>query len=56
MGLQLIARQGQDARLLALAHAVAHLYQTVACWDPKLERFVVVISHSPVHRPGDLLE
>jgi CRISPR-associated protein Csx3 len=40
---------------MALAHAVAHLYQFVACFDPKLERFVVAISHAPDVRPGDLI-
>ena len=41
---------------MALAHAVAHLYQFVACFDPKLGRYVVAISHTPDYRPGDLLE
>ncbi len=40
---------------MALAHAVGHLYQFVACFDPKLERFVVAISHAPDVRPGDLI-
>jgi CRISPR-associated protein Csx3 len=40
---------------MALAHSVAHLYQFVACFDPKLERFVVAISHAPDVRPGDLI-
>lgn len=40
---------------MALAHAVAHLYQFVACYDPKMGKYVVVISHTPDRRPGDLL-
>lgn len=40
---------------MALAHAVAHLYQFVACYDPKISRYVVVISHAAGMRPGDLL-
>ena len=40
---------------MALAHAVAHLYQFVGWFDPKLARFVVVISHAVDVRPGDLL-
>jgi len=40
---------------MALAHAVAHLYQFVACFDPKMGKFVVVISHTPGLRPGDLI-
>lgn len=41
---------------MVLAHAVAHLYQFVACYDPKIARYVVAISHTPDFRPGDLLE
>ena len=41
---------------MALAHAVAHLYEFVACMDPKLARHVVAISHTPDYRPGDLIE
>ena len=41
---------------MALAHAVAHLYQFAACFDPKLARYVVAISHAATPRPGDLLE
>jgi CRISPR-associated protein Csx3 len=40
---------------MALAHAVAHLYGWVACFDPKLGRYVVVISHDPGFKPCDLL-
>src|SRR2546426_926275 len=41
---------------MALAHAVAHLYGYVACFDPKLGRYVVAISHDPSLRPGDLID
>lgn len=41
---------------MALAHAVAHLYGYVACYDPKLEGYVVAISHDPLARPGQLLQ
>jgi CRISPR-associated protein Csx3 len=41
---------------MALAHQVAHLYGFVAWRDPKLEKYVVAISHDPAVRPGDLLE
>lgn len=40
---------------MALAHAVAHLFEVVACWDPKLSGYVVAISHGREHRPGDLI-
>jgi len=40
---------------MALAHGVAHLYQFVACFDPKIGKYVVSISHTPGIRPGDLL-
>lgn len=40
---------------MALAHAVAHLYGYVACYDPKLEGYVVCISHDPARQVGQLL-
>ncbi|MGJ5818179.1 CRISPR-associated protein Csx3 [Paludibaculum fermentans] len=40
---------------MALAHAVAHLYGYVACFDPKLQGYVVAISHDPAFRPGALI-
>ena len=40
---------------MALAHSVAHLYQFVACYDPKLEKYVVAISHTPDFQPGALI-
>ena len=40
---------------MALAHAVAHLYGYVACYDPKLKGYVVAISHHPGYHPGQLL-
>lgn len=39
-----------------IAHAVAHRYQAVAIFDPKLERYVVAIAHGPAFQPGDLIE
>ncbi len=41
---------------MALAHSVAHLYGAVAMKDPKLGKFVVVISHRPDLRIGTLLD
>ncbi|MBL8237408.1 MAG: hypothetical protein JNM66_08320 [Bryobacterales bacterium] len=41
---------------MALAHSVAHLYQFVACLDPKIAKFVVAISHTPSFQPGDCIE
>ncbi len=40
---------------MALAHHVAHLYGVVACFDPKLGKYVVAISHDPSYSPGDLI-
>jgi CRISPR-associated protein Csx3 len=40
---------------IAIGHAVAHLFGFVACFDPKLDKFVVCVSHDPGVRPGDLL-
>lgn len=40
---------------MTLAHAVAHLYGVVACFDPKLNGYVVAISHDPRWAVGDLI-
>jgi CRISPR-associated protein Csx3 len=41
---------------MALAHAVAHLYGYVAVFDPKLEKYVVAISHDPSLTVGVLID
>ena len=41
---------------ILLGHALSHLYKAVAVWDPKLQKFVVVIGHSPSYAIGDLLD
>ncbi len=41
---------------MAICHAIAHLYEVVACFDPKLAKYVVAVSHSPAYRPGDLID
>jgi CRISPR-associated protein Csx3 len=40
---------------MAVAHAVGHLFQCVACFDPKLNSYVVAIAHGRDFRPGQLL-
>ncbi|MBU4580291.1 CRISPR-associated protein Csx3 [Patescibacteria group bacterium] len=41
---------------LAIGHAVSHLYGAVAVFDPKMNKYVISVSHNPEHRPGDLVE
>ncbi len=41
---------------VAIAHAVAHIYEVVAVFDPKLGKYVVSVSHTPNFRPGDLID
>lgn len=40
---------------VVLTHHLAHLYEVVGVYDPKLGKYVVSISHSPNHKVGDLL-
>ena len=40
---------------MTIAHAVAHLVQAVACFDPKLNGYVVAIAHGPEHSVGELI-
>ncbi len=43
--------------VVVIAHAIGHLYETVACFDPKLgNRYVVSISHGTTYRLGDLID
>lgn len=41
---------------MALAHAVAHLFGFVAVFDPKLQKYVVAVSHNPELPVGALIE
>lgn len=41
---------------VTIAHAVAHLYEVVAVFDPKLGKYVVSVSHTADYRPGDLID
>lgn len=39
----------------AIAHHVSHLYGAISVFDPKLQQYVVTISHSPKYRLGDCI-
>lgn len=41
---------------MVIAHALGHLYGAVACFDPKLSKYVVAIAHGGVYRVGDLVD
>jgi len=41
---------------IAIAHAVAHLYEVVGVFDPKLGKYVVAVSHGTTYKPGDLID
>jgi CRISPR-associated protein Csx3 len=41
---------------VTIAHAVAHLYEVVAVFDPKLAKYVVATSHGVDHSVGDLID
>lgn len=41
---------------MVLAHKLAHLYQAVACFDPKLSKYVVAIAHGGNYAVGDLID
>ncbi|MUG95753.1 CRISPR-associated protein Csx3 [Scytonema sp. UIC 10036] len=40
----------------AIAHKVAHLYGAVGCFDPKLGKYVICITHNPAYKLGDLID
>jgi len=41
---------------VVIAHAIAHLYETVAVFDPKLGKYVVSVAHSAQFKVGDLID
>jgi CRISPR-associated protein Csx3 len=41
---------------MVLAHKLAHLFQAVACFDPKMSKYVVAIAHGDKHAVGDLID
>ena len=41
---------------MVIAHKVSHLYGAVACFDPKLAKYVVAVSHNPAYKVGDLID
>ena len=41
---------------MVLAHKLGHLYQAVACFDPKLSKYVVAIAHGDKFTVGDLID
>lgn len=41
---------------IAIAHAVAHLYEVIGVFDPKIGKYVVAVSHGSKHQPGDLVD
>lgn len=41
---------------MVMAHGLSHLYQAVACYDPKLSKYVVAIAHGNKYSVGDLID
>lgn len=41
---------------VVIAHAVAHLFGALAVFDPKLQKYVVSVSHGNDFKVGDLIE
>ncbi len=41
---------------IAIAHGLAHVFAAIAAFDPKLNKYVVAISHDPAYKVGDLVD
>jgi CRISPR-associated protein Csx3 len=39
-----------------LAHRLCHLYGAISCFDPKLGKYVICITHNPNYNLGDLID
>ncbi len=42
--------------MAVITHHLAHLFGTVAIYDPKLEAYIVAINHGPGFAVGDLID
>jgi len=40
---------------MLICHYVVHKYGAIACFDPKLGKFVVCVTHNPAYALGDLI-
>jgi CRISPR-associated protein Csx3 len=41
---------------MMISHEISHKYGAIACFDPKLGKYVVAISHSPEYTLGQLID
>jgi len=41
---------------MVVCHKVAHIFGAIACFDPKLGKYVVAVSHDPAYAIGDLID
>ncbi|MBI4650842.1 CRISPR-associated protein Csx3 [Candidatus Desantisbacteria bacterium] len=41
---------------IVIAHAVAHLFEAIGVFDPKLNKYVIALSHGTKYKPGDLID
>lgn len=41
---------------VVLAHGLTHIYGAIAVFDPKLQKYVVSVSHNPDFSVGDLID
>jgi len=40
---------------IAIAHHIMHKFSYIGVYDPKLDKYVIVVAHGPVHKIGDLI-
>jgi CRISPR-associated protein Csx3 len=39
-----------------IAHKLAHLYGAIGFFDPKLDKYIICITHNPAYKLGDLID
>lgn len=39
-----------------LAHRLCHLFGAIGCFDPKLGKYVICITHNPEYNLGDVID
>lgn len=41
---------------MVICHKLSHLFGAIACFDPKMGKYVVAVSHNPKYSLGDLID
>lgn len=41
---------------ITIAHKLIHIFSSIAVFDPKINKYVISVSHDPIYQVGDLID